>query len=65
MKGHVKLELRNANGETKVVNQDNLITNYVGMHRNYIGTICNLKTPIEKTADQTLRVTYTLTDVNT
>ena len=31
----------------------------------YLGTICNLKTPIEKTADQTLRVTYTLTDVNT
>lgn len=38
---------------------------YVGMHRNYLGTICNLKTPIEKTANQTLRVTYTLTDVNT
>lgn len=37
---------------------------YVGMHRNYLGTICNLKTPIEKTADQTLRVTYTLTDIN-
>lgn len=32
---------------------------------NYLGTICNLKTPIEKTADQTLRVTYTLTDINT
>lgn len=31
----------------------------------YLGTICNLKTPIEKTADQTLRVTYTLTDINT
>lgn len=38
---------------------------YVGIHRNYLGTICNLKTPIEKTADQTLRVTYTLTDINT
>lgn len=32
---------------------------------NYLGTICNLKTPIEKTADQTLRVTYTLTDLTT
>mgnify|MGYP004454013147 CR=1 FL=1 len=40
-------------------------TLYVGMSKNYLGTICNLKTPIEKTADQTLRVTYTLTDVNT
>ena len=37
---------------------------YVGMHKNYLGTICNLKTPIEKTADRTLRVTYTLTDIN-
>lgn len=37
---------------------------YVGIPRNYLGTICNLKTPIEKTVDQTLRVTYTLTDIN-
>lgn len=43
----------------------NMDSIYVGIHRNYLGTICNLKTPIEKTADQTLRVTYTITDINT
>ena len=29
----------------------------------YLGTICNLTSPIEKTAAQTMKVTYTLTDV--
>lgn len=44
---------------------DNNGNMYVYQAYNYLGTICNLKTPIEKTADQTLRVTYTLTDINT
>ncbi len=30
---------------------------------NYLGTICNLGRPIEKTSAQTMKVTYTLTDV--
>ncbi len=30
---------------------------------NYLGTICNLSRPIEKTSAQTMKVTYTLTDV--
>ena len=29
---------------------------------NYLGTICNLGTPVVKNASQTLKVTYTLTD---
>ena len=36
----------------------------VYMQTNYLGTICNLATPIEKTAASTMKITYTLTDVS-
>lgn len=32
--------------------------------RNYIGTICNLATPVVKTSAQSMKVTYTLTDID-
>lgn len=35
----------------------------VYMQTGYLGTICNLSSPIEKTSAQTMKVTYTLTDV--
>lgn len=36
----------------------------VYLQTNYLGTICNLTTPIEKTAASTMKITYTLTDVS-
>ena len=36
---------------------------YIAQAFNYLATICNLETPIEKTSEQTLRVIYTITDV--
>ena len=30
---------------------------------NYLGTICNLSSPVTKTPEQTMKITYTLTDV--
>ena len=36
----------------------------IGWCPNYIGTINNLSTPITKTAAQTMRIIYTLTDVD-
>ena len=35
----------------------------VFLQTGYLGTICNLSSPIEKTSAQTMKVTYTLTDV--
>ena len=31
--------------------------------RNYLGTICNLSSPVVKTSAQSMKITYTLTDV--
>lgn len=51
---------------------DNLMTGYPGSGtssevlcymRNYLGTICNLSSPVTKTPEQTMKITYTLTDV--
>lgn len=36
---------------------------YPGKTRMYLGTICNLATPVVKTSAQSMKVTYTLTDV--
>lgn len=35
---------------------------YQGFISNYLGTIANLSSPIEKNASQTMKITYTLTD---
>lgn len=35
---------------------------YYAYIRNYLGTICNLSTPVIKTSAQTMKITYTLTD---
>lgn len=34
-----------------------------GMINNYLGTICNLQTPVEKTASMSMKVKYSLTNV--
>lgn len=36
---------------------------YLSYMKNYLGTICNLSSPIVKTSAQSMKVTYTLTDV--
>lgn len=36
---------------------------YFAYMKNYLGTICNLSSPIVKTSAQSMKVTYTLTDV--
>ncbi len=35
----------------------------IGFDRRYLGTICNLSSPVVKTSAQSMKVTYTLTDV--
>lgn len=34
-----------------------------GIVTNYLGTICNLSSPVVKTSEQSMKITYTLTDV--
>ena len=34
-----------------------------GYFANYLGTICNLSSPVVKTSEQSMKITYTLTDV--
>lgn len=36
---------------------------YYAYVRNYLGTICNLSSPVVKTSAQSMKITYTLTDV--
>lgn len=36
---------------------------YYGFATNYLGTICNLSSPVIKTSAQSMKITYTLTDV--
>ena len=36
---------------------------YFSYATNYLGTICNLSSPVTKTPEQTMKITYTLTDV--
>ena len=36
---------------------------YFAYATNYLGTICNLSSPVTKTPEQTMKITYTLTDV--
>ena len=38
-------------------------TLYYAYTRNYLGTICNLSSPVVKTSAQSMKITYTLTDV--
>ena len=48
------------------VNRWNYPYNYaseISLHGAYLGTINNLASPIVKTASQTMKITYTLTDV--
>lgn len=35
---------------------------YFGFATNYLGSICNLETPVTKTSAQSMKITYTLTD---
>lgn len=45
-----------------VVQNNNSDTFCYAMARNYLGTICNLASPVTKTSAQTMKITYTLTD---
>lgn len=36
---------------------------YLALASNYLGTICNLSSPVIKTSAQSMKITYTLTDV--
>ena len=49
--------------QTRHKNQKSNRDFYIAQAFNYLATICNLETPIEKTSEQTLRVIYTITDV--
>ncbi len=53
----------NLEGDNLFVVQSNS-SNYLnyGIMKNYLGTICNLSSPVVKTSAQTMKVTYTLTD---
>lgn len=60
------------NSSYMAVEADNLMTGYCNVGsgsvslchvENYLGTICNLSSPVTKTSEQTMKITYTLTDV--